>query len=229
MSSNLRPIAPRQSLRKQVYNKLREALRSGVITGSRLLVERELAEQLGVSRTPVREALALLERDGILVATGRGFTPKILNDAEIRDLYEIRQLLEPHAIASVTENLSDSILETLEAHVETQKQGHNENDAEMFTEANTQFRACWIGEVANPRLAEDIERYDDHIVFLRKITLVESRYRNDALESQEYLMNALLKRDVASVKELMSMHLTRAERALRKALRETSLEAHFKI
>src|ERR1700678_3968364 len=84
-----------QALRDRVYNLLRKALREGAIRPNQHLGEEALAKELHVSRTPVREALALLMRDGLLVGTGKGLMLPELSIDDIHQIYEIRKLLEP--------------------------------------------------------------------------------------------------------------------------------------
>ena len=95
-----------ESLRGQVYDSLREALRKGKVGANRITTERDLAEELGVSRTPVREALALLVHEGLILSTSRGFSAPELSPRDIAELYEIRRLLEPAALAMTVEHLS---------------------------------------------------------------------------------------------------------------------------
>src|SRR5579864_7156926 len=76
-----------ESLRKQVYQTLRTGLRKGRLGSSRTATERDLAEQLGVSRTPVREALVLLVHEGLIAASSRGFSLPELSRQDILDLF----------------------------------------------------------------------------------------------------------------------------------------------
>src|SRR5882757_8761202 len=76
---NLTAQSKSDSLRQQVYQTLRRALRKGRIGSSRIATERDLADELRVSRTPVREALALLMHEGLVSYSSRGFSPPELS------------------------------------------------------------------------------------------------------------------------------------------------------
>ena len=83
----------------RVYVTLREHLCSGWVPSGQPLQEAALAAQLGVSRTPVREALARLASEGLLGSDGRSFIVPSLSEADVDDIYELRLLLEPEALA----------------------------------------------------------------------------------------------------------------------------------
>src|ERR1700754_1399791 len=97
MSSNkLEPLG------RQAYRVLRQAIRSGVIRGDRRYSEVELAELLGVSRTPVREALKALERDGALAPTTRkGYQLRTFEEHEVAELVTLRKLLERLTVSTL--------------------------------------------------------------------------------------------------------------------------------
>src|SRR5512134_4069676 len=98
MIAKLRVLERPEPLGDRVYTTLRQYLRAGRIPAGQPLQEAALAAQLGVSRTPVREALARLATDGLVVAEGRSFTLPELTVSDIEDIYALRFLLEPEAL-----------------------------------------------------------------------------------------------------------------------------------
>src|SRR4029079_11804150 len=92
--SPLLPVERAASLGDRVYELLREYLRSGEVRWGEALREATLAARLGVSRTPVREALARLASEGLAEAQGRSFTVPALTEDDLQDIYELRVLLE---------------------------------------------------------------------------------------------------------------------------------------
>ena len=89
----------RQRLADIAYTQLLEAIRSGVITEDEQLVQEKLAEQLQISRTPVREALLRLEQDGIVVSSSKGgFSLYRMSREEVRELYQARAAIEGQAV-----------------------------------------------------------------------------------------------------------------------------------
>ena len=116
-----RPGSQPESLRDQVYSILRLGLRTGTIRPNQHLREQSLSEQLGVSRTPIREALALLQRDGLLVATSKGLMLPNLTLKDIRDVYEIRKLLEPKGMRAIAEHANRSDIVALRSAIAAQE------------------------------------------------------------------------------------------------------------
>src|SRR5471030_2058910 len=129
-----------QRLRDQVYNLIREELRSGSLGPGQRLVEVTLAERLGVSRTPVREALFQLARDGLLVESDRGYMlPQQTPDA-IRERLELRLLLEPAVARRACKEATREQIEDLKRATAHQRRQVKAANHLKFVEANVRFR-----------------------------------------------------------------------------------------
>ena len=209
------------SLRGQVYQELRNALRKGKIGSSRVATERDLAEQLGVSRTPVREALALLVHEGLISSTSRGFTPPEVSREDLADLYQIRRLLEPAALATTLDHLSTHDFRMLRQYLGEQEAADAGRDAAAFVEANSNFRAVWLGAVPNKQLRALIERHDDHVQWVRHVTLEDTKVRKKAIAGLRKILDALQGGKAANVSAAMLSHLETAEQALAAVLENT--------
>ena len=94
------------NLRDRAYNHLRDLLMSGALPVGRRLVTSRLTEVVGVSRTPLREALVRLHADGLITQEQDGYYPVVLDLHELRDLYELRITLELRCIARALEDTS---------------------------------------------------------------------------------------------------------------------------
>ena len=93
------------SLRQQIYQDLRASFQRGEVGPDERLIDVNIAEAMGVSRMPVREALLQLMNEGYLVGTTRGFALPRLTLADITDIFEVRKLLEPRAAANAARDL----------------------------------------------------------------------------------------------------------------------------
>jgi DNA-binding GntR family transcriptional regulator len=206
------------SLRQQVYQTLRRGVRSGTLGTSRTATERDLAEQLGVSRTPVREALVLLLHEGLIASTSRGFALPELSRHDISQLYEIRRLLEPHALAATLERLSAYDFRKLRESLQEQEAADRSGDIEAFVAANAAFRSVWLGAVANLQLRALIGRHDDHVQWLRQMTLHDPKARKKVLVGLRGILAALNAGKAGAVAAAMLAHLDGAEQALIAAL-----------
>ena len=202
------------SLREHVYQRLRSALRKGLIGSNRTATERDLAEQLGVSRTPVREALALLKHEGLISATTRGFSPPQLSSRDIADLYQIRRMIEPGALASTIDRLSAHDFAMLRQFLGEQEEAHTKEDVDAFVEANSRFRSTWLEAVPNAQLRTLIERHDDHVRWLRHATLHDAKVRKKVIVGLHKILSGLRDGNSATVTTAMLAHLDAAEQAL---------------
>lgn len=206
------------SLRAQVYQELRTVLRKGLIGAGRFATERDLAEQLGVSRTPVREALALLMHEGLISATSRGFVTPELSHADLADLYQIRRMLEPGALASTIDRLSPHDFRMLRQYLGEQETADAEGDVAAFLEANSNFRALWLGTVPNKQLRLLIERHNDHVRWVRHVTLEDPKVRKKAIAGLKKILAALQAGKASAVSAAMLEHLDATEQSIAAAL-----------
>ncbi|MFO1298116.1 MAG: GntR family transcriptional regulator [Rubrivivax sp.] len=149
----LRPLKRPQALAEQVYQALRDQLRRGAVGAGQALQEVPLAAQLGVSRTPVREALARLANEGLLATDQRSFTVPELTLADVDDIYEVRFLIEPAAMRRIASRTRDArVRAPVDAALAAAAAAHEAQDAAAFREANVRFREAWLALVPNPRL-----------------------------------------------------------------------------
>ena len=218
MTPALKPVDRPAGLADQVYKTLREYLGGRVIVPGQRLQEAALALQLGVSRTPVREALARLESDGLVAAEGRSFIVPVLSDADVDEIYELRGLLAPAALAQVAESADPGTLARIAEALRAAEAANAKGDAEAFIEANACFHAAWPDLVTNRRLLRAIALNAGHIRYLRVLTLNNVAARKAALAGMKNILAALRKRDGERARRVMHEHLGVARRHLRLVL-----------
>jgi len=214
MVPTLKPVARPLALGEQVYHTLRGHLRNGQITAGQPLQEVQLAEQLGVSRTPVREALRRLASEGLLVSDGRSFVVPALTLKDVNDIYEIRFLVEPAATRSIAQlTRSPERRRGIEDALAATARAHKAGDAAAFREANIAFRAAWLALVPNPRLVRIVEQYADHMQRIRTLTLDDPEIRTIVLRGLNRISAALAAGDGDAAAAAMHDHLSEAKRA----------------
>ena len=219
MAASLKTLDRPRSLSDQVYGALRDHLLSGRVTGGQSLQEASLAAQLGVSRTPVREALARLASEGLLVSSGRSFTAPTLSESDVDDIYELRMLLEPEAVRQVATRLHGrKTLAPIREQLAAMAAAHADDDAEAFIDANYRYRAAWLEQVPNQRLLRAIEIYADHVRYLRTLTLGTRETRIVVLNGLKRLAAAFATNKGDDAAAIMREHLGQAKRILREAL-----------
>jgi DNA-binding GntR family transcriptional regulator len=212
--TSLNPVERPLALGDQVYLTLRANLRNGKFLPGYPLQEVQLAAQLGVSRTPVREALTRLASEGLISSDGRSFSVPALSLQNVDDIYEVRFLVEPEAVRHVAEQAKDSaalapVMQALETSITAHKAGENE----AFITANARFRSAWLSLVPNRSLVHAVELYADHVQHLRALTLDDAKVRNVVLRGLKRIAAALTAHDGDAAALAMREHLTEAKRA----------------
>ena len=224
--SPLQPVQRAASLGDRVYDLLKEYLRSGQVRWGEYLREGPLAERLGVSRTPVREALARLASEGLVEAHGRSFTVPSLTEEDLEDIYELRVLLEAEAVrqAATREDAEQGLAEVRRALEQTEA-AHERGDAEGFITANSRFRAAWLGMVRNRRLARSVEIYADHVRALAFLTLGDPQRQKVVIRGMKDILRAIERRDEQEAAEAMKRYLGISRNAMLQAAGRLSAAA----
>ncbi len=214
MVPSLAPVERAPALADQVYQALRAQLRNGRIAAGRPLQEVQLAQQLGVSRTPVREALTRLASEGLLVSSGRSFAVPALTIDDAEDIYEVRFLLETAAMRRIAPRCTDDeVRAPIEAALAAAARAHETGDVHAFREAHAHFRAACLVLVPNRRLVRVIEQYGDHLQHIGALTLDDPAIRTIVLDGLTRIAEALRAGDGDAAAESTHRHLMQARHA----------------
>jgi DNA-binding GntR family transcriptional regulator len=182
-------------LRDQIYDFVRGEMRLGLLAPGERLKEVELAERLGVSRTPVREALFQLARDGLLEERNQGYSMPAYAPQELRERFEIRRLLEP-SIARHAAVAADPRQRTTLGKLLAQETALVDNDeARRFLIANLQFKHALFDICPNKLLVRAALLYDDQFQFFRLKNFAIREVRRTTVQRHRELVAAITKRD----------------------------------
>jgi DNA-binding GntR family transcriptional regulator len=209
------------SLREQIYDHLRERIRTGQLTFDDRLVDVDIASEFGVSRMPVREALMQLVHDGAIESTTRGFMLRRYSDREIADIFEIRRLLEPAAAEIAAGKMTESALAIMESAIQAGIKASDESDFTAFVVANAAFREAWMAQVPNKQLIAALARYFDHVQIIRLVTLSQRPVRDDVLGRLRDIHDAFRGGDAKRIASLFRDHVDAAVLAYRTYSNET--------
>ena len=219
MNSSIKLLDRPAGLAERVYQQLRDSIGNHQICPGERLQEVSLAAQLGVSRTPVREALARLESEGMIAAEGRGFVVPVLTDADIEEIYQLRLLLEPAAGSSaVAEVRGASDLASMSSAIEDAVAAEKSSDLAAFLAANTRFHSAWRALVPNRRMSKLLELYAGHVRFLRALTLAKPSARKASLTGMKHIHGAFKQRDAMAAASAIHTHLAAARQSLIEAM-----------
>ena len=162
------------SVRERAYEFLKSSVLSGQFNPGERLTEEHLAKKLGVSRTPVREALHKLESEGLIKALEtRGFIVSRDSKDEVEELFELRAILEGYALRIISERISKEDLERLNGFIERAENALKRERIEEVFKWNTKFHDTLHGIVVEKK------RLHRLLVNIRKYVL---RYRRDTLQ-----------------------------------------------
>jgi DNA-binding GntR family transcriptional regulator len=219
----LQPVERVATLGDRVYDLLRDYLRSGQVRWGEPLREATLAGRLGVSRTPVREALARLVSEGLIEAHGRSFTVPSLSSEDLDDIYDLRLLLETEAVrqAAARPDGATGIAEGRRA-LQQARAAQILGDAEGFIAANSRFRSAWLGMVRNRRLVRTVLFYADHVRALGLLTLGDPQRQKVVLQGMSDILDALERHDPSGAVEAMRRYLGISRSAMLQAAGELS-------
>ncbi|WP_395541495.1 GntR family transcriptional regulator [Neotabrizicola sp. sgz301269] len=199
------------------YRRLLDEIRDGALPPGMRLRETELAERLGISRTPVREAIRQLEADGLVVHLPRqGATIRSLDHAEVVELYEMRAVLEGTAARLAARAASDIELAELVALNGELAQAAVGPEAR---EANRQFHRTLIEAARNRFLVKSMSALQKTLLILGPTTLAEPERAVSAVEEHSAVLAALQMRNGAAAEAAMRVHVEAALSARLRGMR----------
>jgi len=193
------------------YQQLITRIQKGLLKPGDYLREQVIAEELGVSRTPVREALRRLESDGLVISEPRfGMVIRDLSYAEVVELYEIREVLERTAAqmsARVITAIELQELELIQGAIEKAR-----HDSREMAVLNHAFHVAVLNSAKNRYLWKALESVQKAMLILGPSTMEFPERADTAIEEHRLLLEALRARDVKKAEQVMGEHLTNAQR-----------------
>jgi DNA-binding GntR family transcriptional regulator len=201
------------SLRHRIYADLRSRLQRCTVAPDERLIDLDVARAYGTSRMPAREALLQLVHEGYLVGTTRGFMVPRLSRDDVRDIFEVRRLLEPRAAALAARDLSPGQERELRRALDAARTALDADDAEGLIVANIAFRGAWLSAVRNRRLAATIARFVDQVQTVRLETLRDPTVRRAVVEGLEGIFDAFARRDAVAAADRITAFIVTAEQS----------------
>ena len=196
------------TLRDQVQERMREAIIEGHFKPGERLVERPLCDQLGVSRTVVRETIRYLEAEGLVqMIPNRGPIVAPLYWKEARQIYAIRRMLEMSAAEICAQNISDALVVSLRAALQ-----HLNSDRQSMTATDLYHATCDFYELIFSGAGHDIawevvQRFNARISRLRRLTLSSKARLKSGPEHMQAICDAICAGDPVAAREAVARHL----------------------
>jgi DNA-binding GntR family transcriptional regulator len=195
-------------IRDVVYEKLKKAIITGEIGSGERIIENEYAEKLNISRTPVREALRKLERDGLVeYILRKGIIVKTLSKEDIIEIYTIRKSLECLAMEYVLRNITDKDVKRIQGILVKADEAEEKHLVKEVFNASREFHTQLIKLSGMSRLKSMIDLLDEYIQRFTVINLSDDVRRNQAREEHELILKAIASRKLNDVIAIVSEHL----------------------
>lgn len=203
------------TLSAQVSVQVRTWLRSGELVPGTLYSVQQIADRLGVSRSPVREALLTLAETGMIeFSRNRGFRVVVPSAHDVAEIFAIRLALEPPAARRSAAAAAEDVVSPLQSVIDQMVAAADAGDTGTFAQLDQQFHAGIMAGARNRRAAEVIAELRDITRSLGPSTAGESRTLHDILEEHVPILDAIRDRDPARAHLSMRRHLIRTGRLL---------------
>ncbi|NLA59062.1 MAG: GntR family transcriptional regulator [Firmicutes bacterium] len=209
-------------LRDIVFENLREAIITGQLRPGERLMEVQIAEELGVSRTPVREAIRKLELEGLVVMVPRkGAYVSNVSIKDISDIFQIRRALEGLAAELAADRLTEEQLEELEQLLVRTAETVEKLDILTTVDMDTGFHQVIYEASRNEKLSSMLYHLREQIQRFRTQSLSRPGRLEQALLEHRAIMDALKERDGELARRLVEEHIENAESALLAAFEDS--------
>ena len=196
------------SLRGRVYTYLREAILDGKYNEGDSLTEMKIAEELNVSRTPVREAIRQLELEGLVESIpNKGSIVKGISKKDMKDIYGIRIVLEELAGTWAVDNITDEEINELQEVYELMEFYTPRGDIEQLAKLNTKFHEIIYSATKSNILNQTLKDFQFYIKWVRREVISKPGRKEEALEEHYRILLGFKQRSKEMVKESLNVHL----------------------
>ena len=199
-------------LRDVVFNTLRQAILKGELAPGERLMEIQLAEKLGVSRTPIREAIRKLELEGlVLMIPRKGAEVAKISEKSLKDVLEVRRSLEELAIELACQRMTDTDLQELERKQKKFCEAISRGSAMDIAESDESYHDVIYNCTRNTRLVQILNNLREQMYRYRLEYIKDEAKRGILVHEHEEILQAIRIRDLIRAKTLMKEHIDNQE------------------
>ncbi len=206
------------SLADQIFEKLENDILVGVYNRGEVLTELKLSEQLGVSRTPIREALRRLEQENIIAVSTKGAVVLGISPDDIEAIYEIRERIEGYAGRRAAERATDEELEELCKIVELQEFYIQKEDAQKIMECDSLFHQMLYKMTDSVPLSSTLTELHKKVIKFRRVSVEMSERARRSNNEHRAICDAIAARNGELAEQLTTKHVQNARASIRKKL-----------
>lgn len=203
------------SLRQQVTDRLRKAILFGYFEPEERLIERDLCEKFGISRTLLRESLQHLQAEGlILIIPHKGPIVASVDADEAREIYQVREKLEMLIGEGFTLNATDGQVHRLRKALEYLKTPEATGNLQNMLEAKNNFYDIFFEGCGNRVAGKMMKLLNNRVTLLRRLSLAQPGRLPETLRELEAVVAAIEERDAVRAKELCAAHVVNAAKVV---------------
>lgn len=212
-------------IREVAYDTLKHAIVTGEIPAGARIVETEYADRMHISRTPLREALRKLERDGLVeYVLRRGVVVRAFTIADVEEIYTIRNALEMLTLPSIVANVTADDIRSLREKLREMDPLDENNEIEKVSPLARAFHTQLTSISGLKRILRVIEGQDEYITRFSALSIAKEDRRHAAHAEHHRLVDLLEQRDLEGFEALMRKHIERSKQTCLRALEESKLK-----
>lgn len=201
------------SLTDEIADIIRDRILKGEYKIGEKIKENQIASELRVSRTPIREAFKLLENEGLIdYVPNRGCFAKGFTRRDIEDIYAVRKALEVLSVEWAVERITTQQIEELQEQSDLMEFYTGRKDGKKVLEINSDFHGVIYNATGSRFMAQVLRSYKDYIEQTRKVLYYEKEYLEEIFAEHREILEAVKARDAARAKEAMAKHLEGSQR-----------------
>ncbi len=210
-------------LRDVVFNTLRKAILTGQLKPGERLLEVHLAKKLGVSRTPIREAIRKLELEGLVVMIPRkGAEVAQITEKSLKDVLEVRRAMDAFIAELACERITDEEIAALQEAAKAFEEATRGKDTTTIAKADVRFHDIIIEASGNVRLKQLVNNLAEQMYRYRFVYLKDERSHKKLVSEHQAICDAILRHDKAAAAEAATIHIDNQEKAIISQLRADS-------
>ena len=204
------------SLANQVYQQIEKNILSGVYKAGEIISESKLSEELGVSRTPIREAIARLENDKLIGITPSGTVVLGITDEDVADMFAVKRALEPMVVKMAAMNISDEDLAKLKEILDQQEFYQEKKNIEKVRNLDTQFHDIIYSASGSPIFQAVLSPIHHKLMKYRKDSLTNEGRSRYSIEEHVKIYEAIQAGNQEKIEELVLKHVDQAYKSIQK-------------
>lgn len=208
------------SLADQVYERLEYNILTGVYQPGEILSEKRLAEELGVSRTPIREAMTRLIYEKLINETPNGNEVRGICPGDVEDIFEVKKKLEVIATKKAAENMTDEDKEKLKGVVDQQEYFASKGDSQRVRDLDTEFHDLIYDGCGSVTLQGILAPIHHKLMKFRKASLEHEGRIMESVAEHKNILDAIVANNQEKLDELVLKHIEKVQKNVMDAMKE---------